>query len=136
MGIGFLYLCSHEEETMSKVIEIKLQQQFYDDVKTGRKPFELRKNDRDYQVGDILRIREINAILALNDEVNYTGREIYAEVTYALTGWGLHPDYIALGIKVLWSGLKNNSNEMSSEMAKAIHAFYLTLTKEEIKHEK
>ncbi|TDX86206.1 DUF3850 domain-containing protein [Epilithonimonas xixisoli] len=34
--------------------KLKLRQPFFDDVYFNRKEFEVRKNDRDYQVGDRL----------------------------------------------------------------------------------
>lgn len=37
-----------------KVHELKLNTEYYDDVKKGLKTFEVRKNDRDFKVGDIL----------------------------------------------------------------------------------
>lgn len=42
------------------VLELKLDTKFYDDVKSARKDFEIRKNDRDYQVGDILKLKRYN----------------------------------------------------------------------------
>ncbi|QHJ76634.1 MAG: hypothetical protein [Bacteriophage sp.] len=37
-----------------KIHELKLDKFYFDDVKSGLKTFEIRKNDRDYQVGDLL----------------------------------------------------------------------------------
>lgn len=37
--------------------ELKILPQYYKDVKEGNKNFELRKNDRDYKVYDIIRLR-------------------------------------------------------------------------------
>lgn len=37
-----------------KIHELKLDTFYFDDVKSGLKTFEIRKNDRDYQVGDLL----------------------------------------------------------------------------------
>ena len=37
-----------------KVHELKLNTKYFDDVKDGTKTFEIRKNDRGYQVGDLL----------------------------------------------------------------------------------
>ena len=37
-----------------KIHELKLDTEYFDDVKNGVKTFEIRKNDRDYQAGDLL----------------------------------------------------------------------------------
>ena len=35
---------------------LKINPEYYDDVRTGRKPWELRKNDRDFKEGDTVRL--------------------------------------------------------------------------------
>lgn len=40
-----------------KTHELKLDIKYFDDVKTGKKNFEIRKNDRDFQVGDTLELK-------------------------------------------------------------------------------
>lgn len=40
--------------------DLKILPQFFDSVDDGSKPFEVRRNDRDYQVDDILLLREGN----------------------------------------------------------------------------
>jgi hypothetical protein len=57
---------------------LKTVQPFFDDVKYGRKPFEVRFNDRNYEVGDILHLQEFVP------PETYTGQEIVKEVTYIL----------------------------------------------------
>lgn len=37
-----------------KLHRLKLSLDYYDDVMSGAKNFEVRKNDRDYQVGDLI----------------------------------------------------------------------------------
>ena len=37
-----------------KIHELKLDTEFFDDVKSGKKNFEIRKNDRNFEVGDTL----------------------------------------------------------------------------------
>ena len=43
---------------MAKLHDLKTVQPFFDDVISGRKPFEVRFNDRDYQVGEQVRLWE------------------------------------------------------------------------------
>lgn len=40
-----------------KTHELKLDIKYFDDVKSGKKNFEIRKNDRDFQVGDVLNLK-------------------------------------------------------------------------------
>ena len=60
------------------------------------KTYEIRKNDRDYRVGDRLQLQEWDETARA-----YCGREILAEVTYMTPGgqWGLPPDLCVLAIK-------------------------------------
>ena len=72
--------------------KLKLAKMFFEDVRMGRKSFELRKNDRDYQIGDILELREM-------DNGEPTGRVIEKEITYILEGFaGLKEDYCILAL--------------------------------------
>ena len=62
----------------------------------GIKPFELRRNDRDFRVGDILKLREF---FVETDE--YSGRFIRARVLY-ITEHGVFPGleegFVIMGI--------------------------------------
>ncbi len=83
---------------------LKIYPVFYDAVANGAKTFEIRKNDRDYQVGDTLCMREFTG--RGSDGVdNYTGRVVYAKVTYVLTSEdfprAIVDGYAVLGIEVL-----------------------------------
>ena len=79
-----------------KTHELKLNKQFEKAVWDGRKPFEIRKDDRDYQVGDHIRFYVVdekgNGWASLLSKIEF-------EITYILTGWGLEPGYVALGIR-------------------------------------
>lgn len=43
---------------MSRIHELKTIQPFFDQIKHGTKKFELRKNDRDFRINDILILKE------------------------------------------------------------------------------
>ncbi|MBN3945059.1 MAG: DUF3850 domain-containing protein [Nostoc sp. NMS7] len=60
---------------------LKTWMPFYQDVIDGRKTFELRKNDRNYQVGDILNLIEVDP----SNKLTPTGRQANKEVIYLLT---------------------------------------------------
>lgn len=76
----------------NKVHQIKIGASYFKDVCTGTKNFELRKNDRDYRIGDILEMREISA-------GKETGRKVSVLVTYILEGYiGIDDDYCIMAI--------------------------------------
>jgi ASC-1-like (ASCH) protein len=59
--------------------ELKTWPQFFEAIVDGRKTFELRVNDRGFNAGDQLRLREFKP-----ESVFYTGRELLVDVTYVL----------------------------------------------------
>lgn len=61
------------------VHQLKIEREFFDTVTKGDKTFEVRINDRDFQVGDILGLNEVDT-----DKVE-TGRCTLAEITYILS---------------------------------------------------
>ncbi len=61
----------------SKIIEKKIWSEYYDDVLKGVKTCELRKDDSNYCVGDVLILREWNG-------TEYTGRNVSVKITYIL----------------------------------------------------
>lgn len=79
----------------STIHELKIMPQYFEEVVSGRKCFELRKNDRDYKVGDQIKLLEYE-----NGE--YTGREagLYL-IRYILKDcpeYGLKKGYCILGL--------------------------------------
>ena len=75
--------------------ELKISSQFFDVVESGQKPFEIRKGDRPFKIGDVLWLREVNILLV------YTGREMRKRITFCLRGWGMEDGYVALGLAPL-----------------------------------
>ena len=59
-----------------KIHELKCWPEFFLPLKERTKEFELRKNDRDYKVGDYLLLREFDP----GFEDGYTGRKTYRQV--------------------------------------------------------
>lgn len=75
-----------------KVHDVKLGTTFFDDVKTGRKTFELRKNDRGYKEGDTIVLHEYK-------DGTMTGRTITKKIVYMLEDFtGLEDGYCILGL--------------------------------------
>lgn len=50
-----------EGNELAKLHKLKTVQPYYNDILFGRKRFEVRKNDRDFKVGDQLRLLEYDA---------------------------------------------------------------------------
>lgn len=88
---------------MTTTHELKSWPEFYAPLAKGVKNFELRKNDRHFNVGDILLLREFDDLKGV-----YTGQSVRKRVTYILEGYGtgsiepmigLHRGYAILGIE-------------------------------------
>lgn len=80
-----------------KLHELKIKEEYLLEVALGNKTFELRKNDRDYQVGDLIHFNLTNG-----KEYSY-GKDIY-QITYILKDvpqYGLDKEYCILAIKKL-----------------------------------
>ena len=62
------------------------------------KRFEIRRNDRAFKVGDVLRLREWD-----HEAERHTGREVCTEVTYIVPGgsWGLPDDLCVMSIRTI-----------------------------------
>lgn len=73
--------------------ELKILPEFFYPVSIGLKTFELRKNDRNFQVGDIIKLKEWNGN-------NYTGCQLDRKIIYILKEVaGLEAEYCILGIE-------------------------------------
>lgn len=76
---------------------LKIIPEYYEAVKSGKKPFEVRKNDRDFKVGDILALNEFEPDRAGTGE--YSGRAVIARISYVLTNSEYcKPGYVVLGL--------------------------------------
>ena len=74
---------------------LKTWPEYFQAVKSGKKTFEIRKNDRDYQTSDELVLQEFDP------ELGYTGAEdICLDVTYTLDKLPFVPEgYICMAVK-------------------------------------
>lgn len=77
-----------------KVHDLKITTVFFEAVKSGCKPFEVRINDRGFEVGDCVYLREW-----VND--GFTGRYLRREISFVLIGWGVEVGYVGLGFGVM-----------------------------------
>jgi hypothetical protein len=77
-----------------QIHELKTKPEYFEAVRKRQKHFELRKDDRGYDVGDLVRLKEY-------EDGDYTGREagLYV-ITYILRNcpeYGLKEGYCILG---------------------------------------
>jgi len=77
----------------------------FEPIYKGEKTHDLRVMDRDYQIGDVCRLREYDPFTK-----EYTGRTVYVEITYitsskhqecAFSPMALHPATAILSIRKL-----------------------------------
>jgi hypothetical protein len=78
---------------------LKTVNPFFDDVFYNRKEFEVRLNDRDFQVGDRLQLIEV-----VPD--GQRQRYVLKDIKYILPGgqYGIDKDYVVLGLKEITIG--------------------------------
>ena len=76
---------------------VKIDPEYFDDVVNKVKKFEVRKNDRNYKVGNIIELREFN-----RKRNEYTGRTITAEITYILDNEEyVKENYVIFALEIL-----------------------------------
>jgi hypothetical protein len=61
--------------------ELKTWSDYFKLIANGKKPFELRKNDRGFLAGHELLLREYD-----KDQKLYTGRKLHRQITFVLQG--------------------------------------------------
>lgn len=76
--------------------ELKLSTNFFGRVQSGQKTFEIRKNDRDFQVGDVLVLREWDP--EERQYIDYSA-PIRANIVY-MTSFAQQDGYVVLGIEL------------------------------------
>lgn len=83
------------------VHQLKTVQPYFDDVASGNKTFEVRKNDRDFKVNDVLMLLEYEPDKADNQKSKgLTGKCVTARITYILdTPKYCKDGYVILGFR-------------------------------------
>lgn len=80
-----------------RVHDLKVWPEYFNDLSKNRKPFELRRQDRDYRVGDYLRLTPHEPRMPKTD----FGKSAILKVTYILAdapAMGLKPGFCILGL--------------------------------------
>lgn len=72
--------------------DLKIYTSYFQDVQDRKKNFEIRFNDRNFKVGDILLLREY-----LPDEDKFTGKSVEREVVY-ITDYAQRDGFVVMGI--------------------------------------
>lgn len=88
-----------------KTHNLKLSIEFCDAVQSGEKTFEVRKNDRGFQTGDLIRFiptdgtsyRSSDGTVREHAKHEISGHTY--KITYILNGWGIKNGYVVMGIK-------------------------------------
>ena len=103
---------TNKPRTWPMTHELKTWPESFGAIFYGYKRFEVRKNDRDYKVGDVLILKEY-----IPETKEYSGVEIQAYVTCITTcenivqyGMRATGDFIIMSIKVTGTALKKYKN--------------------------
>lgn len=80
-----------------KIHKIKIKEMYAERKFNGQKMFEVRLNDRDYQVGDVLRYEIVDRAY---DDVP-ADKELLADekIIYIHSGYGLEEGFVILGVE-------------------------------------
>lgn len=89
---------------MKRVHELKTDPAIWKASADGLKTFEIRFNDRDYQVGDDLLMRAFD-----REKQEYTGEWSLSRVQYILTDtkYGMQDGYVILATKLITNGMRD-----------------------------
>jgi len=82
------------DERIYRIHQLKTIQPYFNEVVEKRKTFEIRKFDRDFNVGDILLLSEYDPTIGM------LGTGVWREVTHMLSDQPYVPEgYVALSMK-------------------------------------
>jgi hypothetical protein len=75
--------------------KLKTWPMYYADVESGVKTFEVRRNDREFEQGDVLVLQEWDPVAG-----GYTGRECRKQVRYVLFGgaFGVQDGFVVMSL--------------------------------------
>lgn len=83
--------------------ELKILPRHFQPVLDGRKPFEIRFNDRNFQEGDTVTLNEW-------DGERYTGRSADRQITF-VTDYAKQPGYVVFGMKEVMDVTESNKSQ-------------------------
>ena len=108
-------------ESGETVHDLKVWPQFFDALADDSKPFEVRRDDRGFQVGDLLRLNE------WDPDTREHGRFVRRRVSYVLRGetaerFGVAPGYCVLGLTAPASGSAVPGEVTKADLRDALNA--------------
>lgn len=87
---------------MPKTHLLKIDERFYERIVKGEKTCEIRKNDRDFQSGDLISFNVVPEIgLSFKEKNNFNSGPLYKITHVLIFPQGLQIGYVALSIKLL-----------------------------------
>lgn len=80
-----------------RIHELKILPKYFERVVNGEKTFEIRKNDRDFQTGDRIELKEFGYT-----KNKFTGRCVFGTISYIFHGgeYGLEQGYCVFSFKI------------------------------------
>jgi hypothetical protein len=101
--------------------ELKIWPEHFRAVLSGRKAFELRKDDRGYEEGNLLVLREWEP--ATQD---YTGRQVERKVVHVLRqGYGLRTGFVGLGLSASLPDFTPRMMDLQAQLDQALQGRFI-----------
>lgn len=110
--VPYLKCLMCENPFPGKVHSLKIWPEYYKAAATCTKPFEVRKNDRGFKVGDVLVLNEFDP-----EAQRYTDRKVLRYVTYILDD----PAYLQAGYVVLGVAPFDAHPDPTGRIARVVH---------------
>lgn len=90
---------------MTNTHTLKTWETYWDAVASGKKTFEVRRNDRGFQTGDILVLRRTDKLGFFNPTADGV-KDITFRISYLLQGgqFGIEPQFCVLGLEPVSDG--------------------------------
>lgn len=110
--------------TTGRTHTLKTDPAMFQAVLDGAKTFEIRLDDRGFQVGDGLLLRETTqtgAAIKGGAPLEYTGRQCHKVISHVLTGYGLAKDWCCLSFAASVAA-QAQTDELKAILAAARHA--------------
>ena len=87
------YFIDPKNEFMEGIHELKIRKEYYEAILSGKKTFEIRRDDRPYHEGDFLKLK-------VYENGTFTGEKIICKVSYIYRGELCKEGYCVMSIDV------------------------------------